>query len=122
MKFNKLSEGEFKRKLEDLIEETESFYNHWYADHRGFATIGFVTAVEFKKGSKSDVEIKELFKKVGKTIDDKTIQMAKALKANVHDKSGNFTITKKQGVDLMYLEINAKRESIKNGYLKFIQN
>ena len=59
---------------------------------------------------------------VGKTIDDKTIQMAKALKANVHDKSGNFTITKKQGVDLMYLEINAKRESIKNGYLKFIQN
>ena len=48
--------------------------------------------------------------------------MAKALKANVHDKSGNFTITKKQGVDLMYLEINAKRESIKNGYLKFIQN
>ena len=48
--------------------------------------------------------------------------MAKALKANVHDKSGNFTITKEQGVDLMYLEINAKRESIKNGYLKFIQN
>ncbi|MBF4805901.1 MAG: hypothetical protein HXM47_04815 [Pseudoleptotrichia goodfellowii] len=119
MIFNELEEEAYKKKLESVIEETEGFYNHWYADHLGYATIGFGTAIEYtNNGKMSNEKVKEMFKNVGKVIDDRTIEMARNLGKGIHDKSGNFTITKEQGVDLMYLEINTKRESIKKRLLK----